>query len=84
MKSFLDVIADLIIIAFAAILLFGSMAFYSSDQYEQAKYVLTKTYNRMQAEDRAAAESAATKAKVGQFVEDVKNDVKAGYHKVVD
>lgn len=84
MKSFLDVLADLIIIAVAAILLFGSMAFYTSDQYEQAKYVLAKTYARMQAEDSAAAEKAATKAKVGQFVEDVKNDVVSGYQRIVD
>lgn len=84
MKSFLDILADLIIIGFAAVLLFGSMAFYTSDQYEQAKYVLAKTYARMQAEDSAAAEKAATKAKVGQFVEDVKNDVVTGYHNVVD
>lgn len=84
MKSFLDVIADLIIIATAAILLMGSISFVNSEQYEQAKYVLAKTYNRMQSEDRAAAEKAATKAKVGQFVEDVKSDVVSGYHKVID
>lgn len=84
MKNLLDVIADLIIIAVAGILLFGGLAFYQGEQYEQAKYVLAKTYNRMQAEDREAAEKAATKAKVGQFVDDVKNEVVEGYNKVVN